>query len=123
MTNRKKMEELSNEEYSRRVAELMSDPFVRYIDYTAFFASEDPEPHHFINKIGTCTIIPSEAELFGNRVSEADTEAYIKTHTKEALVVDTKQFYGQNYYTVIILGDNEKLLSVPEVYIRDFVEC
>lgn len=119
-TNYQKLKALPTKEFWERVSELQSKTLRKYIDYPAWLDSTDPDISHFIKKIGTCKLYPSQAECAMSGYSfEPARSKYREEHARDMLVLEQKLMFSQPYFVVAGKDGSGDFLSVPATEIGE----
>ena len=114
MTNFERLTQTKSiEEFWETVQELNRNKLAPFIDFPAFFRSEDTELMHFVKAIGEGELLPSETEMIMHGCNtENDKLLYQQMHKTKVMILKKSNVFGGTRLTVCdYLG--QSLLSVP----------
>lgn len=125
MTNFERLKQLDSDEFVEQIQKTFDTPFKANIDWKAYMKGESPNVTDYIKTIGSCKVVPSEAEITAalgafDVINESKRDLYIIQHTRIMPILDMSKpnrIYGNRMITVADIKNN-RIIKVPEQYVE-----
>ena len=114
MSNFSRIQSMDETTVWKTFEKLFDNPFRKYIDYSTYLKSSDPDIKHFIRHDEYAIIEPTEAELaiikFNTEKEKID---YVARHTKKMCILEHTNICGMKY-VIVADFDHNICVKIPE---------